>query len=103
MTENTGSPSEAPKGLKVTLVQGVIGAISLAGTTAIPLLVNRYLAPPTPAESPAPAAQVSPAPATTTSPLVATPDQTMQMGTLAPQDMQIEEGGKGKKGRKNKD
>ena len=103
MTENTGSPSEAPKGFKVTVVQGIIGAISLAGTTAIPLVVNRYLAPPTPTESPAPAAQVSPAPTATTSPLVTAPDQTMQMGTIAPQEMQLEEGGKGKKGKKKKD
>lgn len=106
MTENTGSPSEASKGFKVTVMQGIIGAVSLAGTTAIPLLVNRYLAPPTPAESPAPAAQVSPAPAATTAPLVAqpaqvAPGQTMQMGTIAPQEMQLEEGGK--KGKKKKD
>lgn len=106
MTENTGSPTEAPKGFKVTLAQGIIGAISLAGTTAIPLLVNRYLAPPTAAESPAPAAQVSPAPAATTAPLVAqpaqvAPGQTMQMGTIAPQEIQIQENGK--KGKKKKD
>ncbi|HEY9807151.1 MAG TPA: hypothetical protein V6D04_11320 [Candidatus Obscuribacterales bacterium] len=100
MTANSGSPSEPPKGqgFKVTLTQGIIGAVSLAGTTAIPLIVNRYLAPPTPAESPAPAAQVSPAPATTqASPLV--PAQTMQMQTGSMTQLQVEpvEGKKGKK------
>lgn len=46
-------------------MQGVIGAVSLAGTTAIPLLVTRYLSPPpTPTSSPtteATPALVSPA------------------------------------------
>ena len=115
MTANSGSPSEPPKsqGFKVTLTQGIIGAVSLAGTTAIPLLVNRYLAPPTPAESPAPAAQVSPAPATTqASPLVApatttgqvapgqvVPGQTVQMqtGSVIPLQVEPEEGKRGKK------
>nr|WP_290226839.1 hypothetical protein [Trichocoleus desertorum] len=110
MTANSGSPSEPPKGqgFKVTLAQGIIGAVSLAGTTAIPLLVNRYLAPPTPAESPAPAAQVSPAPATTqASPLAApavapgqvVPGQTVQMQTGSVTQLQVEpvEGKRGKK------
>ncbi|MBW4488999.1 MAG: hypothetical protein KME12_14520 [Trichocoleus desertorum ATA4-8-CV12] len=110
MTANSGSPSEPPKsqGFKVTLTQGIIGAVSLASTTAIPLLVNRYLAPPTPAESPAPAAQVSPAPATTqASPLVTpaaapgqvVPGQTVQMQTGSMTPLQVEpiEGKRGKK------
>ncbi|HEY9748570.1 MAG TPA: hypothetical protein V6C63_07820 [Allocoleopsis sp.] len=119
MTANSGSPSEPPKGqgFKVTLTQGIIGAVSLAGTTAIPLLVNRYLAPPTPAESPAPAAQVSPAPATTQASPVAMPATTssqMVPGQVVPaQTMQMQTGTmtqlqvapvdeKGKKGKKKK-
>lgn len=83
-------------------MQGVIGAVSLAGTTAIPLLVNRYLSPPpTPMSSPtseATPAQIAPAqvaPAgspvqTLTDPLTSvqttptvTPDQTTP-ATIAP-------------------
>ncbi|HEY9861629.1 MAG TPA: hypothetical protein V6D16_19170 [Candidatus Obscuribacterales bacterium] len=108
MTANSGSPSEPPKGqgFKVTLAQGIIGAVSLAGTTAIPLVVNRYLAPP--AESPAPAAQVAPAPATTqASPLTApgqvAPGQTVQMQTGSVTQLEVEAAGeKGRKGKKKK-
>jgi hypothetical protein len=99
MTANSGSPSEPPKGhgFKVTLAQGIIGAVSLAGTTAIPLLVNRYLSPPT--ESPAPAAQVSPAPATTQASPLVSPGQTVQMQTGSVTQLQAEpiEGKKAKK------
>ncbi|XHX76732.1 MAG: hypothetical protein RBJ76_20165 [Stenomitos frigidus ULC029] len=60
MTNSGSSPEPSKKGFKVTLVQGVIGAASLAGTTAIPLMVQRFIAPPTTASSPAPVpAQVS--------------------------------------------
>jgi|GEM_PF-3197201 len=52
---NSGSSPEPPKrGLKVTLLQGVIGAVSLAGTTAIPLVVQRLLGPAPPSSSPTP-------------------------------------------------
>ena len=59
---NPGSSPEPPKtGCKVTLLQGVIGAVSLAGTTAIPLVVQRLVAPAPPVSSPTPVpAQVSP-------------------------------------------
>ena len=58
---NPGSSPEPPKtGFKVTLLQGVIGAVSLAGTTAIPLVVQRLVAPAPPVSSPPPVpAQVS--------------------------------------------
>ncbi|MBD2076626.1 hypothetical protein H6F86_22605 [Phormidium sp. FACHB-592] len=61
---NSGSSPEPPKtGFKVTLLQGVIGAVSLAGTTAIPLVVQRLVAPAPPASSPTPVpAQVTPSP-----------------------------------------
>ncbi|MGI0488098.1 hypothetical protein ACN4EK_21875 [Pantanalinema rosaneae CENA516] len=65
MTESGSSPEPKKSAWRVTLMQGVIGAVSLAGTTAIPLLVNRYLSPPpTPTSSPtleATPAQVAPA------------------------------------------
>jgi hypothetical protein len=52
---NSGSSPEPPKrGFKVTLVQGVVGAVSLAGTTAIPLMVQRVVAPPASVSSPTP-------------------------------------------------
>lgn len=43
------SPSQEPaakpavKGFKVTLLQGIIGAVTLAGTTAIPIVVKQAL------------------------------------------------------------
>jgi hypothetical protein len=39
------SPKTGLKGFKVTLMQGIIGATTLAATTAIPILVQRALSP----------------------------------------------------------
>jgi len=57
MTEK-GSPnaSVSPK-LKTLLFQGAIGAVSLMGATAIPLIVQQFLAP-TPVSTPASTALV---------------------------------------------
>ncbi|HEY9618005.1 MAG TPA: hypothetical protein V6C64_14260 [Microcoleaceae cyanobacterium] len=92
MTESGSSPEPKQSGLKVTLMQGVIGAVTLAGTTAIPLLVTRYLSPPpTPTTSPsaqAAPAQVTPAPtastpvSTTASPPQLIPATTQPMQAL---------------------
>jgi hypothetical protein len=54
MTNSGPSPEPSKKGFKVTLVQGVIGAASLAGTTAIPIVVQRLMTPATPVSSPTP-------------------------------------------------
>lgn len=54
MTNSGSSPEPSKKGFKVTLVQGVIAAASLAGTTAIPLVVQRFLGPVTPVSNPTP-------------------------------------------------
>lgn len=62
MTNSGSSPDSNKKGFRVTVMQGVIGAVSLAGTTAIPLVVNKYLGPSTPAASPSPTV-ASPSPA----------------------------------------
>lgn len=62
MTENSGSAPETSnndQGIKGLVIKGIIGAVSLAGTTAIPLVIQQHLTP-NPAASPA--AQVSPAP-----------------------------------------
>lgn len=71
-------------------MQGVIGAVSLAGTTAIPLVVTRYLSPPsTPTSSPTAEvtpAQVSPAPSAST-PVSAT-SQPPQLPMATTQPMQ---------------
>ncbi|MBD2102253.1 hypothetical protein [Leptolyngbya sp. FACHB-261] len=71
--------SEPPKGFKITIVQGIIGACSLAGTTAIPLLVQRYLPPaPAPVVSPAqmaPTQAQPPAPTQAQSTVAPTQDQ----------------------------
>lgn len=73
MTESGSSPEPKKSAWKVTLMQGVIGAVSLAGTTAIPLLVNRYLSPtPTPTNSPTTEAtptQVVPVPGNSAAPV----------------------------------
>lgn len=62
MTSNGSTPevpkTEAPKnnqGLKSWIVKGAVGAVSIAGTTAIPLMVQKYFSTP-----PAPAVQTSP-------------------------------------------
>jgi hypothetical protein len=61
---SNGSTPEAPKpesashqGLKSLIAKGAVGALTLAGTTAIPLMVQKYFSG-TPA--PAPAVQASP-------------------------------------------
>jgi hypothetical protein len=97
MTNPGNSPESPKKGFKVTLTQGIVGAVSLAATTAIPLLVQRAINPPTPTPSPAqstPAeikpAQVAPAPAS--------PQDRAEM--VKPED---ENKGKGKKKGKKDD
>ena len=65
MTNPENSPKSPEKGFKVTLTQGIVGAVSLAATTAIPLLVQRAITPPTPTPSPtqSTSAEIKPAPA----------------------------------------
>jgi hypothetical protein len=80
MTSNSSPSPESPKngqGLKSLIVKGTIGAISLAGTTAIPLVVQRQLTPPTPAVSPSPSisVQASPSPSL----LQASPSPSLQV------------------------
>lgn len=58
---NSPDPSTPKQGFKVTLMQGVIGAVSLVGTTAIPLLVQKALNPPSPNAAPTAPAEVKPA------------------------------------------
>lgn len=63
MTENSESSSNAAtskSNLKTLLFQGLVGAATLAGTTAIPLVVNRFLNPPAPNVTPASVAPVAP-------------------------------------------
>lgn len=52
MANPENSPEPPKQGFKITLMQGLIGAVSLAGTTAIPLIVQRAINPPTPTPSP---------------------------------------------------
>ncbi|MBD2022755.1 hypothetical protein H6F43_21465 [Leptolyngbya sp. FACHB-36] len=61
MTNPGNSPEPPHKGFKITMMQGVIGAVSLAGTTAIPLLVQRALTPPTPTPTQSTPAEIKPA------------------------------------------
>jgi hypothetical protein len=61
----SSSPSEPPKqeqSFKSLIAKGTIGAISLAGATAIPLVVQKYLGPsPAASPTPSPSAQIAPA------------------------------------------
>lgn len=96
MTNSGNSPESPKQGFKLTVMQGVIGAVSLAGTTAIPLLVQRALNPPTLTPSPTQSvpAQVQSTPVTTG----ATSSQDLSNSGV-PDD---EDKGKGKKkGRKH--
>jgi hypothetical protein len=98
MTTNPGSSPEPPKAghkLKITLAQGVIGAISLAGTTAIPILVQRALQPaPVVSPSSSPSLQAVPAQVQSPAPTVQPIDSSNQ---------EEQEGKKGKKKGKKKD
>jgi hypothetical protein len=58
-------PSSASKKLTSLIIQGLIGAIALAGTTAIPLIVRQMLEPSGTAPE-TPAAVSSPEPSATT-------------------------------------
>lgn len=101
MTNPGNSPESSKKGFKLTLMQGVIGAVSLAGTTAIPLLVQRTLTPPTPTPSPAqsPPAEIKPA---QVAPATASPQDLS--GTVTQDDDEDEDSkGKGKKKGKKHD
>lgn len=76
MTNPGSSPEPSKNGFKVTLAQGVIGAVTLAGTTAIPLLVQKYIGGvPAPASSPAAVTspQASPTPTDSITPVAPTP------------------------------
>jgi hypothetical protein len=104
---NPGNSSESPKkGFKVTLTQGIVGAVSLAATTAIPLLVQRAINPPTPTPSPAQStpAEIKPAqvtPATAAPQIAPAPVSSQERSeTVKPED---ENKGKGKKKGKKDD
>ncbi|MBM0743745.1 hypothetical protein JOY44_19340 [Phormidium sp. CLA17] len=88
---NPGSPPESPKkGFKLTLMQGVIGAASLAGTTAIPLLVQRTLTSPLPTPIPvqSTSAEIKPA--------------QLSPASASPESLEDDNNGKGrKKGKKH--
>lgn len=67
MSNSDSSPEK--NGLKSLLAKGMVSAVALAGTTAIPIIVQRSLQPsPTPAASPTATGPASPTP-------VVSPDQ----------------------------
>lgn len=96
MTNSGNSPEPPKQGFKLTVMQGLIGAISLAGTTAIPLLVQRALNPVTPTQSPT---QSTPAQVQSTQ---MTPGATSPQNGLSP-IVEAEDKGKGKKKNKKND
>lgn len=96
---SNGSTPEAPKpeaaqnnqGLKSLIAKGAVGAVTLAGTTAIPLMVQKYISDPAP---PAPAVQASPVQASpVASPIVspiASPVAPLESPILSPNQAQTE-------------
>ncbi len=82
--------TSADNNLKGLIIKGVVGAISLAGATAIPLIVQKYLAPSAPPAAEAPAPTTSPATATSPAPTVSpaqaevAPANTVTEATIAP-------------------
>lgn len=71
----TGTPEPQPKSFKTLVFNGVVGATALAGTTAIPIFVQRFLQTPAPVTVPA---------QTIDAPTSATP-QTVTPQTVTPQ------------------
>jgi hypothetical protein len=94
-SQDSQEKSAGSNELKALIAKGIIGAIALAGTTAIPILVQKALDPPAPAASPVPItpAQVVPVPPTTT-PLEATtpPDNTTPPEGTTPEEAILPEG-----------
>ncbi|HEY9737984.1 MAG TPA: hypothetical protein V6D06_16950 [Trichocoleus sp.] len=90
----TGTPEPQPKSLKNLLFSGIVGATALAGTTAIPILVQQFLGTPAPNTVPA---QTLEAPASVTSQTVAPNDLPQASGDDVDDD--TEGKGKGKKKR----
>lgn len=83
-------------------MQGIIGAVSLAGTTAIPIVVQRALNPPAEAPSPTQSAPVQPASVTTPSAQVSPSPASSPELTASP--LEDDKGnGKGKKKGKKHD
>lgn len=73
MTQPTSPDPSSSQKLKTLMTQGLIGAVSLAGATAIPILIKQFLEPPTAHTTP-PASVSSPAPSIpAASPVAATP------------------------------
>ena len=89
MTEpSSQKPDNTPadNNLKGLIIKGVVGAISLAGATAIPLIVQKYLAPSAPPAAEAPAPTTSPAPAISPAQagVAPAPANTVTEATIAP-------------------
>ena len=102
MTNNSGSSPQPPKlgqKHKLTVAQGVIGAATLAGTTAIPILVQRALTPAS-VSSPSPAASVQPSPTPTVS-VQSSPAQVQTPNAQDPPPPMDEKKGKKKKSKKD--
>ena len=106
----TDSNSPNGQGFKSLVAKGVIGAVTLAGTTAIPLLVQQRLTPPAPTASPSPSimpAQVVPSPTVSVTPTQVTPSPTpvqLQPDATTPVLVPVQEDDdSSRKGRKKKD
>ncbi|MBD2465695.1 hypothetical protein H6G89_32415 [Oscillatoria sp. FACHB-1407] len=59
-TPESSTPSKLSYKLKSLMIQGAIGLVSLTGASAIPIIVQRVMTPPTPTVSPFNATTVAP-------------------------------------------
>lgn len=85
-SQDSQEKSPGSNELKALIVKGIVGTIALAGTTAIPILVQKALDPPAPAASPVPItpAQVAPTPPQTAPLEAITPPENITPPEVAP-------------------
>ena len=76
---NSNSSPPHQKGFKITVMQGIIGTVSLVGTTAIPIVVQRALNHPAPVPAPTQSAPAQLAPVN------AAPAQVSPSGASSPE------------------
>ncbi|MBD0267344.1 MAG: hypothetical protein ICV77_03525 [Cyanobacteria bacterium Co-bin8] len=80
---DSGSPTPNSNPLQAMLIKGMAGAVAIAGTTAIPILVQQWLQPPAPqpAQSVTAPQTITPEPTqSVTAPQTVTPQSALNQG-----------------------
>lgn len=88
MTNQSPEPAKLSHKAGKLIVQGAIGAVSLTATAAIPLAVQRMMAPPAaqPSATPAATQMQMLSPSSSTAPAIASPSPTVQPVSTASED-----------------